>query len=544
MPVAPDLAGSALDERYELHALIGEGAFGRVYRGRDRRLERLVAVKVIKPWWAQDDAWVERFEREARLLARVSDPGIVQVFDIGHAEQGPYYVAELVDGESLAERLRRASMPVEEAVAIAVQLCDALGSAHARGIVHCDVKPANVLLTSEGRVKVGDFGVARLAAGATSQLPSATVAGTPRYMAPEQARGRRTTPATDVYSAGVVLYEMLAGEPPFGHGSAVELGLRHVSEQPPPLPGSIPAELREIVGRALDKRPERRYPEGGQMALALRAVIEPEGAVSGAGVRASEASVAREAAPTEAIVSTRLMPRPARGAGDAQVRSGRESHATRQTTPLGVRLHPGRRRRRAVLALGVAAVLLAALVLAMLSTGGAGGAKSVRVPNVVGKSSTSARRVLADAGLGDRTRLVSVPGADPGSVTRQSPRSGSGLRRGATVVTSVVEQPRWRTLTSFSGVDDAHSVPFRIEGARWRVRYSMSYEGTCTLLLLCFGPSAHVSNLRTGATLEAFDLSSGASHGHTYDSGPGLYSLAVSRGQDTAHWSMTVQDYY
>ncbi len=271
MPAAPDLAGSALDARYELHALIGEGAFGRVYRGFDRRLGRPVAIKVIKPWWAEDSAWVERFEREARMLARVSDPGIVQIFDIGHAEQGPYYVAELVDGESLAERLQRARMALAETVEVAEQLCRALASAHARGIVHCDVKPANVLLSSDGRVKVGDFGVARLAGGGTSQALSATVAGTPRYMAPEQARGRRTTAATDVYSAGVVLYEMIAGEPPFVHGSAVELGLRHVQDDPPPLPAAVPAELREIVARALRKKPEERFTDAAQMADALLA---------------------------------------------------------------------------------------------------------------------------------------------------------------------------------------------------------------------------------------------------------------------------------
>src|SRR5271157_4690748 len=154
---APDLAGRALDDRYELHALLGEGAFGRVYRGLDRRLARPVAVKVIKPWWAEDSAWVERFEREAQLLARVSDPGVVQIFDIGHAEEGPYYVAELVEGESLAERLRRGPLAVAE------ELCRALASAHAEGVVHCDVKPANVLLSADGMVKVGDFGVARLA---------------------------------------------------------------------------------------------------------------------------------------------------------------------------------------------------------------------------------------------------------------------------------------------------------------------------------------------------------------------------------------------
>ena len=145
MSRTPDLSGSALDGRYELHALIGEGAFGRVYRGLDRRLARPVAVKVIKPWWAEDSAWVERFQREAQLLARISDPGIVQIYDIGHDEHGPYYVAELVDGESLAERLRRGPLESAEARAIAEQLCDALAGAHAQGIVHCDVKPANVL---------------------------------------------------------------------------------------------------------------------------------------------------------------------------------------------------------------------------------------------------------------------------------------------------------------------------------------------------------------------------------------------------------------
>ena len=259
MPTAPDLAGRALDGRYELRDLLGEGSFGRVYRGVDRRLGREVAVKVIKPWWAEDSAWVERFEREARLLARVSDPGVVQIYDIGHAEEGPYYVAELVEGESLAERLQRGPLPAEQARTVAEGICSALASAHRQGVVHCDVKPANVLLTPLGAVKVGDFGVARLAEG-TSQAVSATVAGTPRYMSPEQARGRATTAATDVYSAGVVLYEMLTGEPPFAHGSAVELGLSHLQDPPPPLPAEVPARLREVTERALAKDPGTAIP--------------------------------------------------------------------------------------------------------------------------------------------------------------------------------------------------------------------------------------------------------------------------------------------
>ena len=197
--------------------MIGEGAFGSVYEGRDRRLERPVAVKVIKPWWAEDPEWAAIFERETRILARLSDPGIVQIYDVGNAPEGLYYVAELVDGESLASRLRRGPLPAWEACDVAAQLCRALAGAHAQRIVHRDVKPANIMLSAEGRVKVGDFGVARLAEGSTDGRGShpASIVGTPAYMAPEQGRGRATTSATDVYSAGVVLYEMLSGAPPF-----------------------------------------------------------------------------------------------------------------------------------------------------------------------------------------------------------------------------------------------------------------------------------------------------------------------------------------
>ncbi len=169
--------------------MIGEGTFGRVYRGRDRRLARQVAVKVIKPWWAEDPDWVQSFEREAQLLASISDPGIVQIFDVGSAPEGLYYVAELVAGESLAHRLLAGPLDPAAAVDIAEQLSRALARAHAQRVVHRDVKPANVLLSPDGRVKVGDFGVARLAEGSSDGV-GATIVGTPRYMAPEQARGR------------------------------------------------------------------------------------------------------------------------------------------------------------------------------------------------------------------------------------------------------------------------------------------------------------------------------------------------------------------
>ena len=261
MPHAPDLSGRALDDRYELHAVIGEGAFGRVYSGWDRRLERTVAVKIIKPWWAEDPDWAPNFEREARLLARISHPGIVLIFDVGKADEGLYYVSELVDGESLAQRLKEVRPTPWEAAALTEQLCRALAQAHAARVIHRDVKPANILISSEGRVKVGDFGVARLAEGSTDGA-SATIVGTPRYMAPEQARGRGATPATDVYSVGIVLYELLAGRPPFTEHVAVELALRHLNDTPI----RCPAGLRPGSSRSWPARWPRTRPTDTPMA--------------------------------------------------------------------------------------------------------------------------------------------------------------------------------------------------------------------------------------------------------------------------------------
>jgi eukaryotic-like serine/threonine-protein kinase len=604
----PDLAGRALDGRYELQAVIGDGAFGRVYRGTDRRLERTVAVKVIKPWWAEDRAWVERFQREARMLARVSDPGIVQIFDIGEADEGPYYVAELVEGESLAARLRRGPMAVGDALAVGEQLCRALGSAHRRGVLHCDVKPANVLLAADGNVKVGDFGMARLVEG-TSQELSATVAGTPRYMSPEQARGRRTTAATDVYSAGIVLYEMLAGEPPFVRGSAVELALSHLQDRPPPLPAGIPAEVRTVVDRALAKDPAQRYRDGAAMASALGRAA-PSALPGSAGDLAPgpvqpTGAAASDLAATLVVAEPRTIRLAASPGTLADARSDRDS-ATLPTPPRrrGPGAGPNRRRQLAMLA-ALAALAAGALVALQLADVAASttvpdlrglprggvlararrmhvrpafsaryserasgiaiaqkpaagtrvldgstvrvvvseGPPPVRVPAVVGEPSGSAESALGSAGLRYNVTLVPAPGKEPAVVVHQAPAPGATVPSGSAVALGVSEAPRWRALTTFSGVDDGRSVPFRVLGTQWRVTYTMAYVETCLLLVYCFGPSAEADNLETGSSAGSFDLGEGSSS-HTFHSGPGLYRLAISGGHDSARWSMTVEDYY
>jgi serine/threonine protein kinase len=612
---APDLVGHALDGRYELHAVLGEGAFGRVYRGLDRRLGRAVAVKVIKPWWAEDSEWVERFQREARLLARVSDPGVVQIYDIGHADEGPYYVAELVEGESLAERLLRGPLAAAEARAVGEQLCRALASAHAQGVVHCDVKPANVLLTPAGAVKVGDFGVARLAEG-TSQALTATVAGTPRYMSPEQARGRPTTSATDVYSAGVVLYEMLAGEPPFVNGSAVELGLRHLQDEPPALEARVPRALREVVERALAKDPAERYSDGAAMADAL-GKVELGGELNGsapANVR-ENGEDSDSGAGRAGSASTAVLAEPATmdltAAATVKVAAGRTLVMSQKRVPPSPPHPPSRRPahgRGRIAFLGVLLLLAGCALAVVLISGGSAhttvpelrglprggviararrlhvqpafstrhsqaaaagiaiaqdpspgtrlgdgstvnvvlssGPPPVSVPGVVGRQSGSAESLIANAGLRYSVAVVAAPGSSPGIVTKQSPGPSATIPSGSTVALSVAEAPRWRALTTFSGVDDGKSVPFRILGSEWRVRYSMAYEGTCLLLVVCFGPSAEARNVQSGSKFGGFELAEGEGKTHTFSGGPGLYSLTVSGGRDAARWSMMVEDHY
>jgi len=282
---------------YVIETTLGRGGSATVYLARRISDGLRVALKVLDDEH-RDTRQMAWLEHRYALLRQLDHPHIVR-----YVELGPYWAAtRYVDGGNVTTVGRA------ERFTALTQIADALDYTHRKGIVHCDVKPANILLAAEGRVKVGDFGVARLAEG-TSQAPSATVAGTPRYMSPEQSRGRPTTSATDVYSAGVVLYEMLAGEPPFARGSAVELGLRHIQDPPPPLPGRVPAALREVVQRALAKEPDERYRDGSEMAAALRSASSagPQSPTAGATLttsrhRADEAP--SDSATTATVVKT------------------------------------------------------------------------------------------------------------------------------------------------------------------------------------------------------------------------------------------------
>src|SRR4051812_7004129 len=269
-----DLRGQRIRNRYLLGALLGEGADALVYCAMDRHLGRMVAIKLLRPELSADPTLVDRFEREARSASRLNHPNIVPIYDYGQALDTYFLVMEYVRGGHLGSHLRP-GQPIASIAALwlAAQVAEALAAAHARGIVHRDVKPANILLTEEGSPKLTDFGIAKIL-----DVPAVTRAsellGTPHYLAPEQASGGEITPATDVYALGVVLYEMLAGRRPFVGNRLLHVAMQHVHDAPPPLTDLNPAiapALAALVARTLAKDPARRFADGAALAAALRA---------------------------------------------------------------------------------------------------------------------------------------------------------------------------------------------------------------------------------------------------------------------------------
>jgi serine/threonine protein kinase/tetratricopeptide (TPR) repeat protein len=265
---------------YETLSLLGSGGMGEVYRARDTRLGRDVAIKVLPLGFVSDPDHLRRFEREARATAALSHPNILAVFDVGAHEGAPYLVEELLEGESLRERLKGGALPCRKAVEIAGQIARGLAAAHARGILHRDLKPENVFVTRDGVVKILDFGLAKLVLGDAvadlSALPTATapqtVLGTAAYMSPEQARGQPVDARSDIFSLGAVLYEMLSGARAFTGASGADVVSAVLTCDPPPpssLRRDVPSTLDRLVLRCLEKRPEERFGSAQDVAFAL-----------------------------------------------------------------------------------------------------------------------------------------------------------------------------------------------------------------------------------------------------------------------------------
>ena len=393
--------------RYEIGEVIGHGGMAEVHRGRDVRLGRDVAIKLLRKDLARDPTFQARFRREAQSAASLNSPSIVAVYDTGegtiNGTATPYIVMEYVEGRTLREVLASEDRLLpRRAMEVAAAICAALEQAHAAGIVHRDIKPGNVMITPSGQVKVMDFGIARALTSSATMTQTAAVVGTAHYISPEQARGEHVDARSDIYSTGCLLYELLTGAPPFTGDSAVAVAYQHVREDPLPpsqVEPEVPATVDAIVLVAMAKNPVNRYASAAEMRADL------ERALAGRPVHAH----------------------PVRSGGGAM-------GTTLPATTVLLREPPARRRGAAyaALAAATAAIFVIALVIARnVLTNGAG---DLTTPNVVGETYADAQATLIGQGLqvGAVTEEYTTKD-DKGQVIRQNPPAGILLRKGQAV---------------------------------------------------------------------------------------------------------------
>src|SRR6266508_1382510 len=368
--------------RYEIKRGIARGGMAQVYLARDQLLDRPVAIKVLFPEFARDPSFVERFRREAQAAANLSHPNIVAIYDWGQ-ERGTYFIVmEYIEGRSLRELIHAdGPLPPAQAAEIGAEIAEALAFAHRSGVVHCDIKPGNVLITEAGRVKVTDFGIARATQGDTGEALTQTgaVMGTATYFSPEQAQGLPVDGRSDVYSLGVVLYEMVTGAPPFTGESPVAVAYKHVREDPEPPAArapDLPPDLQHIILTAMAKDADSRYQTADELRADLMRFVRGQPPLGGpvTGLVADGTATAA-AAPTQAAPVAAL----------------------HEVDP-----DEHRRKRRGALVAGIlGALVIAGVIIALLASGGGGGGggPTAEVPNVINKPFAEAEAALKLTGF-------------------------------------------------------------------------------------------------------------------------------------------------
>ncbi len=442
--MASSRKGTMVDERYRLDRKIGSGGMADVWLAEDTELDRNVAIKILHDRFAQDGEFVQRFQREAQSAAGLQHPNVVGVFDRGTFRDSYFIAMEYVDGPSLKD-LVAGGMGTKDAIDFTRQILKAARFAHRKGIIHRDLKPQNVLIDDEGRARVADFGIAR--GGENSDITATgSVMGTAQYLSPEQAQGKPTTPSSDIYSIGVILYEALTGRVPFEGDSAVAVALKQVSEtprRPSAIKPDIPPALDAVVMRALAKDPEARFKDADAFLKALDAA---------------------EKAPDS--------PRPQDTAAYAAVSPEGETDLPVEEE-VYEEYDPDRRRRWRWLVLALLACGVAALVAYALTR-----PQQVGIPDVIGKNSDQATQILDSAGF--KVAIKAVPSAVPrDQVVEQDPiptdRGGGKVEEGSTVTLSVSSGPAIRAVPSIVGLSEADATK-RLEKNGFKVNVMQQYS--------------------------------------------------------------------
>lgn len=424
-------APRVFSQRYELDYLIARGGMAEVYRARDRLLDRPVALKVLFPELSVDRSFVERFRREAQAAANLSHPNIVPVFDWGE-DSGTYFIVmEFVDGRPLSAILKTAGpLSADRAADIGAHVANALGYANRHGVVHRDVKPGNVLITDEGQVKVTDFGIARAVNTEESLTQTGAVMGTATYFSPEQAEGIGVDARSDIYSLGVVLFEMVTGRPPFLGDTPVAVASKHVREHPPApreLNPAVPPTLEAVIMKAMAKDPAFRYQTAEDLRADLLRFTEGRSVLA-----ANDPTVRQHAvAATQAIGAV--------GAAGVDATQAIPRHGSQLVDDQGP--EPRRSRTRVYATVLVVLLVLLALVGVLLARqlGYLGGAKTFSLPAVVGEPVSQASSTLQGDGLVVKTRSQSSSRAT-GTVLASNPKRGSLVKKGDTVTLTVAKK--------------------------------------------------------------------------------------------------------
>jgi serine/threonine-protein kinase len=414
--------GTRLGDRYLLEERIATGGMGEVWRAKDELLHRDVALKLLKREYADDEVFAERFRGEARHTAGLAHANIAGVFDYGEGDAASYLVMELVPGEPLSALLaREGRLSADRTLDIVAQAARGLEAAHQGGVIHRDVKPGNILVCPDGGVKLTDFGIAR-AADAVPLTQTGIVMGTAHYLSPEQGNGGEVSPASDVYSLGVVAYECLAGRRPFEGDNAVGIALAHVYEDPLALPDDVPVAVADLVAQALAKEPDARFASAAAFAKAAE--------VTRAGLNGT-VDVPTVPTPTAALPVTHL--------------------------------RPGRRRpsRRALfVSIGVALVLL----LAAAAWGASRPPPKRTVPGVIGKARAEALRLLDAQGLRHTERAAYSTTYPAGTVAAQAPGKNAVVRKGDNVTVTISRGPQPVTLPAGLSGQPLDSVVTALRG--------------------------------------------------------------------------------
>ncbi|HTD32096.1 MAG TPA: Stk1 family PASTA domain-containing Ser/Thr kinase [Candidatus Elarobacter sp.] len=421
------------NNRYRVDGTLGNGGMANVYVGTDTLLRRRVAIKVLREQYASDDDFVKRFSYEAQAAAKLSHPNIVNVFDFGREDHSYYIVMELVDGATLGEIMRdERVLPEPVAVDYAIQIASGLAYAHRQGLLHRDVKPANILVTKDDVVKLSDFGIARAVSEHTLGVTQpGMVMGSVAYISPEQAQGHDLDERSDLYSVGVVLYQMLTGSLPFSGENAVAVALKHVSEEPPaidPATTGVSPAIASIVARLLRKSPQERYASATELASALREAREkPHAALAGPSFADAPTSTLGAVKPP--------VPPPRRSTAPDRPQTATLPVPDDVVETEYVAQGPD---RRWILFPALLALAILIGYFALRGTlGGGGGEASVDVPDLRGMSATRAAQELAQRGLQAKPVNENSEGVPRDHVIRQDPAAGTKLARNA-VVTLIV----------------------------------------------------------------------------------------------------------